>query len=127
MIYKVKSGIEKKAIESQLVEKAKEVGFGVLGSYDFKTILEGKGFPIEREITVYELCNPAGAQAALSILPEISVYLPCRLSVYEEGGETILATIGFESILASVEVDPALQEHFETLFAKLKSLMNAWC
>ena len=126
MIYRVTSTKTKSEIESQLAERAKSFGFGVLGSYDFKEILESKGFPIEREITVYELCNPAGAQQALSELPEISVYLPCRLSIYREGDRTILATIGFEDVLASVEVESTLQEHFTTLFERLKGLMKSW-
>ena len=126
MIYRVTSTKTKSEIKSQLAERAKSFGFGVLGSYDFKEILESKGFPIEREITVYELCNPAGAQQALSELPEISVYLPCRLSIYREGARTVLATIGFEDILSSVKVEKDLQEHFTTLFERLKGLMKSW-
>ncbi len=126
MIYQVVSTKTKNEIESQLTERAKGFGFGVLGSYDFKEILESKGFPIEREITVYELCNPVGAQQALSELPEISVYLPCRLSIYREGDRTVLATIGFEDILSSVNVEKGLQEHFTTLFERLKGLMKSW-
>ena len=126
MIYRVTSTKTKSEIESRLAERAKSFGFGILGSYDFKEILESKGFPIEREITVYELCNPAGAQQALSELPEISVYLPCRLSIYREEDRTVLATIGFEDILASVEVESSLREHFTTLFERLKGLMESW-
>ncbi len=62
----------------------------------------------------------------MSELPEISVYLPCRLSIYREGGRTILATIGFEDILSSVKVEKGLQEHFTTLFERLKGLMKSW-
>ncbi|GEM_PF-4744289 len=46
MIYRVTSTKTKSEIESQLAERAKSFGFGVLGSYDFKEILESKGdFP----------------------------------------------------------------------------------
>jgi len=126
MIYKVFSEVPKERIAEELATAAKEEGFGVLGSYPFREILESKGFPIEREITVYELCNPPGAQSALEQLPEISVYLPCRLSLYEEGGQTVLATIGFEDILGAVEVSDDLRNHFEELFLRLKRVMKHW-
>jgi len=126
MIYKIETSIAKSIIEKELEEKAKAVGFGVLQHYDFKKMLKEKGFPIEREITVFELCNPSGAQQALTAMPEISVYLPCRLSVYEENGKTVLATIGFEDILNAVEVDEKFQSFMQQLFEKLKSLMHSW-
>jgi uncharacterized protein (DUF302 family) len=126
MIYKIETTIAKSIIEKELAEKAKTVGFGVLQSYAFKNILEEKGFPIEREITVFELCNPAGAQKALTAMPDISVYLPCRISVYEENGKTVLATIGFEDILNAVEVDETFKGFMTELFVKLQGLMNSW-
>jgi uncharacterized protein (DUF302 family) len=126
MIYKIETSIEKSVIEKELAEKAKTVGFGVLQSYAFKNILEEKGFPIEREITVFELCNPAGAQQVLTAMPDISVYLPCRISVYEENGKTVLATIGFEDILNAVEVDETFKGFMTELFVKLQGLMNSW-
>jgi uncharacterized protein (DUF302 family) len=126
MIYKIETTIAKSIIEKELAEKAKTVGFGVLQSYAFKNILEEKGFPIERDITVFELCNPAGAQKALTAMPDISVYLPCRISVYEENGKTVLATIGFEDILNAVEVDETFKGFMTELFVKLQGLMNSW-
>ena len=126
MIYKIETSVSKKIIEKELEAKAKAIGFGVLHSYAFKNILEEKGFPIERDITVFELCNPAGAQKALTAMPDISVYLPCRISVYEENGKTVLATIGFEDILNAVEVDETFKGFMNELFVKLQSLMNSW-
>ena len=126
MIYKIESNTPKKIIEIEIEERAKVVGFGVLNSYNFTKILESKGFPIEREITVFELCNPKGAHDALENIAEISVYLPCRLSVYEENGKTILATIGFDDILNAVEVDEAFKSFMSGLFENLQKLMLSW-
>ncbi len=126
MIYKITTKTNIETVKEELEAKAKELGFGILKSYAFQDILEGKGFPIEKDITVYELCNPAGAQKVLSQIVEISVYLPCRLSIYEENGETVLATIGFENILESVEVDENFKLFMSELFEHLKALMNAW-
>lgn len=125
MIYKVKTHHDIAAITSKFEAKAKEVGFGILGSYEFNKILETKGFPIDRDITVYELCNPAAAQQALSIIPEISVYLPCRLSIYREDGLTVLSTIGVEDMLQSVNVDDTFRAHMNEIFEKIKRLMHS--
>ena len=46
-----------------------------------------------RECRVIEVCNPRHAQMVLNQAIEISTALPCRISVYEEDGRTILATI----------------------------------
>jgi len=126
MIYKIETTTPKKTIENEIEARAKEVGFGVLNAYDFTKILETKGFPIEKEITVFELCNPKGAHDALTNIAEISVYLPCRLSVYEENGKTILATIGFDDILNAVEVDEAFKGFMGKLFENLQKLMHSW-
>lgn len=125
MIYKIKTHRDIADIKSKLEAKAKEVGFGILGSYEFNKILEAKGFPIDRDITVYELCNPAGAQQALSVVPEISVYLPCRLSIYREDGLTVLATIGVEDILQSVNADDTFRAYMNEIFEKIKTLMHS--
>jgi len=126
MIYKTQTQWPLDAVKAQLTEKAKQVGFGILGSYEFKKILREKGFPIEQDITVYELCNPAGAQEALSNMSDISVYLPCRLSIYEENGVTTLATIGIEDILKTVYVDEVFKKHMNEIFQNIRGLMNAW-
>ena len=126
MIYKTQTQWPLDTVKTQLTEKAKQLGFGVLGSYEFKKILTEKGFDIEQDITVYELCNPAGAQEALNNVPDISVYLPCRLSVYEEKGVTTLSTIGIEDMLQNIEVDDVFKKHMNAIFQNIRALMNAW-
>jgi len=126
MIYKTQTHYPVNSVKAQLAEKAKQLGFGILGSYEFKKILTEKGFAIEQDITVYELCNPAGAQKALNSMPDISVYLPCRISIYEENGVTTLATIGIEDMLQTVNVDEEFKKHMSEIFQKISALMNAW-
>lgn len=126
MIYTVQTSKELNQVKQELEAKTKEAGFGVLKSYEFEKMLESKGFPIERDITVYELCNPAAAQKALTLIPEISVYLPCRLSLFEENGTTTLSTIGVEDILHAVEVDDYFRSSMTLIFENLKTLMHSW-
>lgn len=126
MIYKHETTCEITIIKEEMSLKAKEHGFGVLKEYSFKELLEEKGFPIEKDITVFELCNPSGAQAALSSHPEISVFLPCRISLYEDKGKTVISTIGMEDILDNFDIDDVLKNRMAKLFNKLKALIDTW-
>jgi len=126
MIYKTTTQYPLETVKSQMQEHAKAVGFGILGKYEFKKILQSKGYDIETDITVFELCNPVAAQAALDTMPEISVYLPCRLSVYEESGKTVLATIGIEDMLGAVEVEDDFKVYMSEIFEKVRALMSGW-
>jgi uncharacterized protein (DUF302 family) len=67
--------------------------FGVLGVHDLKAKLAEKGVPFARECRIFEVCNPHQAKKVLEANLEISTALPCRISMYEEGGKTKLATI----------------------------------
>ena len=67
--------------------------FGVLGVHDLKAKMAEKGVPFARECRIFEVCNPHQAKKVLEANLEISTALPCRISVYEEGGKTRLATI----------------------------------
>ena len=67
--------------------------FGVLGVHDLKAKMAEKGVLFGRECRIFEVCNPHQAKKVLEANLEISTALPCRISVYEEGGRTKLATI----------------------------------
>jgi len=126
MIYTVTTSTDIETVKQELEAKAKDVGFGLLNTYAFKRILSDKGFPIKKDITVFELCNPEGAQQALTYLSEISVYLPCRISVYQENGATALSTIGLEEIVTTFEVDDRFASYMTILFENLKQVMHSW-
>ena len=55
--------------------------------------MNSKGVPFEREVRVFEVCNPQQAQMILSGNMAVSAALPCRISVYPEDGRTVVATI----------------------------------
>jgi len=126
MIYKTQTVTPLATVKAQLQEKAKTLGFGVLQSYDFQNILQEKGLELQTPITVYEICNPPAANMALNSIPDISVYLPCRISVYEQNGVTILATIGIEDILNAVEVTDEFKKYMSEIFSNIRAFMNAF-
>lgn len=102
----------------RLPEIAQQHKFGVLGTHDLKQKMESKGVPFAPECRVFEVCNPQQAQAVLTRAIEISTALPCRISVYEQGGRTILATLKPTALLTLFEaagVGSAAQEVETTL------------
>jgi len=81
------------AVCAQLPEVAQRHKFGVLGVHDLKQKMASKGVTFAPECRVFEVCNPQQAKEILSEALEVSTALPCRISVYEKAGRTILATI----------------------------------
>ena len=126
MIYKITTDTPLETVKEEMIAHAKEAGFGVLGTYEFQKILESKGLALNKEITGYELCNPKAAQEAMNELPEISVYLPCRISVYEENGKTVLSTVNINDIMHSIDASEDFKEHMNSVYAKFVSIMKSW-
>lgn len=77
----------------QLTESAVRHQFGVLATHNLREKIESKGLPFGRECRVIEVCNPGQAQMVLREAISIATALPCRIAVYEEDGQTVLATI----------------------------------
>ena len=91
----------------RLTEVATSHKFGVLATHNLREKMESKGVPFARECRVIEVCNPRQAQLVLNQSIEISTALPCRISIYEEGGRTVLATIKPTMLLTMFNVPGA--------------------
>lgn len=78
---------------ARLPDIAQKHQFGVLGMHNLKEKMMSKGVAFDRECRVFEVCNPQQAKAVLSRAIEVSTALPCRIAVYEEGGQTVLASL----------------------------------
>ena len=74
--------------------------FGVLGTHDLRQKMADKGVEFHGQCLIFEVCNPAQAKQVLEADPSISTALPCRISVYEEGGKVKVATIKPTLLLA---------------------------
>lgn len=80
-------------IDAALRDSAARHSFGILTVHDLKQKLAEKGVPLAMECRVYEVCNPRQAKSVLEANGAISTALPCRISVYSEGGANRIATI----------------------------------
>jgi uncharacterized protein (DUF302 family) len=109
------------AVCQRLPEISQQHKFGVLGVHNLREKMESKGVPFSRECRVFEVCNPQQAQAVLSRAIEISTALPCRISVYEENGRTVLATIKPTALLKMFRAPDAaaIAQEVETAMIKI--------
>jgi uncharacterized protein (DUF302 family) len=108
----------------RLQELAPASGFSILHHYDFQTILEDKGFPIERKAWTFELCRASMASKILAYIPLFSVMMPCRISVYEEEGTTYIATMDMLPMLELFKENDDLFQEARTLYIQLTELMD---
>ena len=106
---------------------ATEFGFSILHHYDFFTILEGKGFPIDRKVFVFEICKAAMSSKILTHFPLFSVMMPCRIAVYEEHGTTHIATMDMHEMLELLHENEQLQEEANALFDQILNMMSSLC
>ena len=74
--------------------------FGVLHVHDLKETMAKKGVEFAHECLIFEVCQPQQAKKVLDENMSVSAALPCRISIYEEGGKTILATLKPTTLLA---------------------------
>lgn len=83
--------------------------FGVMQVHNLKETMTKKGVEFSRECLIFEVCQPQQAKKVLDADMSVSTALPCRISVYEEDGKTILATLKPTTLLAMFNV-PQLKE-----------------
>jgi len=96
--------------------------FGVLGVHNLKETMAKKGVPFQRECRIFEVCNPHQAKKVLEANLEISTALPCRISLYEEGGVRKLATIK-PTTLIGLYSTPGLKAVAQEVEATLEAIM----
>jgi len=80
-------------VGERLVRAVESHKYGVLGTIDLKEKMNDKGIEFEPACRVYEVCNPLQASKVLQHDMSVSTALPCRISIYEAGGQLRLATL----------------------------------
>jgi uncharacterized protein (DUF302 family) len=98
--------------------------FGVMQVHNLKETMAKKGVEFARECLIFEVCQPQQAKKVLDQNMSVSTALPCRISVYEENGKTILATLKPTTLLAMFNV-PALQQVAQEVEDTLVKIMKA--
>jgi len=80
------------AVASAVEAEAPRRGFRVLHVHDVAATLAEKGFEMV-PLKIIEVCNAKYAKQALDADRMVSLMMPCRISVWAEGGKTYISTL----------------------------------
>lgn len=116
--YTVKTAKKINQAVEDITSSLKEVGFGVLGTLDFKELLKKKGVELKDEYLLLEVCNPSAAKQSLESNPEVGLLLPCPIAVYRKDNENFISLARPTSLLASLS-DRQLDEFGKEMEQKL--------
>src|SRR5450759_2242214 len=97
--------------------------FGVMQVHNLKETMAKKGVEFARECLIFEVCQPQQAKKVLEQNMSVSTALPCRISIYEEDGKTILATLkptNFLAMFNAPQLEGVAQEVEDTIVKIMK-------
>ena len=97
--------------------------FGIMQVHNLKETMAKKGVEFEHECLIFEVCQPQQAKKVLDQNMSVSTALPCRISIYEEGGKTTLATLKPTTLLAmfnAPQLETVAQEVEDTIVKIMK-------
>jgi uncharacterized protein (DUF302 family) len=97
--------------------------FGVMQIHNLKETMNKKGVEFVHECLIFEVCQPQQAKKVLDENMSVSTALPCRISVYEEDGQTMLATLKPSTLLAMFNT-PQLAEVAQEVENTIVKIMN---
>jgi uncharacterized protein (DUF302 family) len=96
--------------------------------HNLKETMKKKGVEFARECQIFEVCQPQQAKKVLEQNMSVSTALPCRISIYEENGKTILATLKPTSLLEmfnTPQLTGAAQEIEDTIVKIMKEATSS--
>ena len=105
----------------EVVDCLKEVcakyKFGVQHIHNVNETLKSKGIDLGNECQIVDISNPIIAQKFLSEDMSLSIIMPCKISVYSQDGETIIAMNSLVQLVDDINPDliDLAQETQETL------------
>ncbi len=110
---------------SDLESAVADGGFGVLHIHDLGETLRAKGVDFTESCKVFEVCNPVQAGKVLSLDMKLNMALPCRISVYTEGGAVHIGLIKPAAMLSSLSDSSELVAIAIEVETKLMAMLDA--
>ena len=100
-------------------EIASKYSFGVLHIHNVKETLKSKGIDLPNECQVLDVCSPKIAQKFLSADMSLSTIMPCKISVYTDNNQTIVAMNSVTQLVDDINPDliEIAQEAQESMLA----------
>ena len=122
--YKIISNQPIEQISEKVPSACEQNKFALLHTYVYHEIVESKGFPIKRKVYIYEICQAKTAAAMLTDYPHFSIFMPCKLAIYEENGSTVISTMNMEIMLQAININQDLYKEATSLYSTLKIVME---
>jgi uncharacterized protein (DUF302 family) len=102
----------------------KRNNFGVLHVHDLGGTLRSKGIDFKEQCKVFEVCNPVQAAKVLATDMRLNMALPCRISVFTDGGQTRIGLIKPARMLSALSDEAALLEVADEVEAKTIQMVD---
>jgi len=114
--------IDQAATDLEAAVKAHQ--FGVLNVQDLQATLQSKGIDFHQPCRVFDVCNPHQAHAVLTEDISMNMALPCRISIWEENGQTKIGTISPKAMLAMLSDSEKLASIAEEVDGIMQRIIN---
>ena len=98
--------------------------FGVLHVHNLRATMAKKGVEFPHECRIFEVCNPQQAKQVLTQDMNTNLALPCRISVWEEGGVTKIGMLKPTSLLGLISHSPELTKAAQAVEEITESIIN---
>ncbi|OCA82934.1 DUF302 domain-containing protein [Pseudobacillus wudalianchiensis] len=109
---------------TKLESSLKSEKFGVLWQFNIQEKLQEKGVEFNKKFIVLEVCNPQEAKKVLEEENLASYFLPCKIVVYEENGQTKIG-MPRPTVLISLLENDKLKEAAKDIEERLIGCMDA--
>ena len=130
--YKAKAGLSFDEVVESMMLRANQVNLKFVGSNlmwkDFQAVLGDDTAP---RVEVFSFCDIAVARDLLRIIPEMAVFLPCRITVMEDADKNIwVLTLDWDVTWLDMAgkqmgITPELRQGAMAIRDKLDSVMRA--
>ena len=101
---------------------ASKYKYGIQHIHDVKENLKAKGIDFKNECQIVDICNPIVAEQFLSEDMSLSIIMPCKISVYTQDGETMIA---MNSLVQLVDdINPDMTEIAQKVQEQLLQIMD---
>lgn len=98
--------------------------FGVLHVLDLQRTLIDKGYPLDAQCRIYEVCSPQQATRVLRKDIRLNMALPCRISVFQDEGVTKIGSILPSQTLRALSLDRELGDIAAEVEATIKAIVD---
>ena len=88
-----------------LKEVTAKYKYGIQHIHNVQETLKSKGIDLGNECQIVDICNPIVAEKFLSEDMSLSIIMPCKIAVYSQDGETIIAMNSLVQLVDDINPD----------------------